>query len=85
MKVLSSLGFTNRISLRQGVGEYAWCDKGSLQYMNRKYFSSTKAEPGRETQGVYTKSGRRQEASRGEKDRRKVSGEGESVTKEEKV
>lgn len=77
MKVLSSLAVTHQISLRQGVGEYAWYDKGSLQYMNRKYFSSTKAEPGRETQGVYTNSGRRQETSRGEKDRRKVRGEGE--------
>lgn len=57
----SSLGSTHELCWRQVVGEFAWYNKGSLQYTNRKYFSSTKAESGREAQGPYADPGRRQE------------------------
>ena len=58
---------------RQVVGEFAWYNKGSLQYMNRRYFSPTKAVSGREAQGSYTDPGKRQ-GNRGEKDRREGGG-----------
>jgi hypothetical protein len=45
--------------------------------MSRKYFSSVKMESRRKTQGFFTNLRRRQQTTRGEKDRKKVGGRGE--------
>ena len=67
------------------LAELAWYNKGSLQYLNGKYFSLTTAASGREARGPCTDPGRRKENNpEGNRTGGKWEGEGEEATEKKK-